>query len=415
MAVLDILKELCARDQDAIEHWLQQQRAISAPLVYNSVDLRHARFKLAPVDTNCFPAGFLHLSENARRRASQHLRDYILSRWPQAKRALLVPENHTRNLPYLENLATLQSIALEAGFEAVIGTMQEGDGALELERINGERQTQYRLEKTHGQLRTLQGFEADVILLNNDLTSGLPEYLNDISQPILPSPQLGWWQRRKSHHFREYAKLAGSFAEHFKLDKWLISAEYRHVDALDFKEQSGLDALAHMVEQVLTHTRAKYEQYGITQAPYAYIKAESGTYGMGIMTVQSPDEVFEMNKKARNKMQVIKEGMQVREVMVQEGVPTVDVIQQSPAEPMMYLVDGVPVGGIWRYNPERTAENNLNATGMAFTGMCDEREEDCSREVMQECQFRSFGLISTLAALAAAREEFGESSLRACA
>ena len=161
------------------------------------------------------------------------------------------------------------------------------------------------------------------------------------------------------------------------------------------------------VEKVLHKIRTHYERYGITDEPYVYVKSDSGTYGMGIMTVKSGEEILEINKKIRNKMNVIKEGVQSTEVIIQEGIPTVDRIEAAPAEPMMYLVDGHAVGGAYRVNDARDAQNNLNATGMRFVGMCDEGE--AGKVAMRECTFGALGLIAELASLAAQREEYGES------
>ena len=41
------------------------------------------------------------------------------------------------------------------------------------------------------------------------------------------------------------------------------------------------------------------------------VKADAGTYGMGIMTARSPDDVRGLNRKQRNKMSVVKEGLEV--------------------------------------------------------------------------------------------------------
>jgi glutamate--cysteine ligase len=41
------------------------------------------------------------------------------------------------------------------------------------------------------------------------------------------------------------------------------------------------------------------------------VKADAGTYGMGVMTVKDASEVTGLNRKQRNKMSVIKEGMNV--------------------------------------------------------------------------------------------------------
>ena len=37
---------------------------------------------------------------------------------------------------------------------------------------------------------------------------------------------------------------------------------------------------------MLDDIRAKYKEYGITQQPFVIVKADAGTYGMGIMTVK---------------------------------------------------------------------------------------------------------------------------------
>jgi glutamate--cysteine ligase len=176
---------------------------------------------------------------------------------------------------------------------------------------------------------------------------------------------------------------------------------------VDFKERTNLIRVAKSVDKVIEQTRAKYAQYGISEQPYVYVKADSGTYGMGIMTVRSGEEMFELNKKERNKMQVIKEGMVNSEVIIQEGIPTIDRVEGKPAEPMVYMIDGLPIGGMYRVNANRDGLGNLNAAGMEFVGMCDEAESaDVNRKSVKECDFRAYGLVAAIAALASARENY---------
>ena len=49
-------------EQTRIEAWFRQQWQLTPAPFYASVDLRNAGFKLAPVDTNLFPAGFNNLN-----------------------------------------------------------------------------------------------------------------------------------------------------------------------------------------------------------------------------------------------------------------------------------------------------------------------------------------------------------------
>ena len=144
---------------------------------------------------------------------------------------------------------------------------------------------------------------------------------------------------------------------------------------VNFGEKQGLECVAMGVEKVLHKIRTHYARYGITSEPYVYVKSDSGTYGMGIMTVKSGDEMLEINKKIRNKMNAIKEGVQSTEVIIQEGVPTADAVEGSPAEPMLYLVwtatqSAAPLP---RECGTRCAEQSQCHGHALSVGMCDER------------------------------------------
>ncbi|HHB92201.1 MAG TPA: glutamate--cysteine ligase, partial [Thioploca sp.] len=59
---LEHLEKHLLSKQAEIEYWLRNQwQNIQIPF-YASVDLRNAGFKLAPIDTNLFPAGFNNLN-----------------------------------------------------------------------------------------------------------------------------------------------------------------------------------------------------------------------------------------------------------------------------------------------------------------------------------------------------------------
>jgi glutamate--cysteine ligase len=403
-----LLEALLSQRGEDVTRWFEKLRARAGVPFYSSVDLRHAGFKLAPVDTNLFPAGFNHLSAAARARAVMRIRARLQG--GNISRVLIIPENHTRNQGYLDNLHALETLLMEAGAQVQIGSLIAPQGQpIHLASSSGAAIIEQPLTRAQNTLMSGDGFAPELILLNNDLTSGLPEILRGVTQKIEPRPSLGWHRRRKSIHFDAYDKLAQEFAQMFDLDPWLITTESHKCGRIDFGSRQGLDCVAVGVEKVLHRVRVHYRHYGIAAEPYVFIKSDSGTYGMGIMTAYSGDEVIEMNKKTRNKMDVIKEGTQSTEVLIQEGVPTIDRVEGAPAEPMLYLVDGYAVGGAYRVNRERDAEGNLNATGMFFAGMCDASETaDTEKVAVSPCSFGAFGLISALASLAVPQEEYGE-------
>ena len=65
-------------------------------------------------------------------------------------------------------------------------------------------------------------FDPCVVLLNNDLSAGVPDVLRDIDQPIAPSLAAGWYNRRKSQHFTAYANVALEFGALLDIDPWLL-------------------------------------------------------------------------------------------------------------------------------------------------------------------------------------------------
>ena len=92
--------------------------------------------------------------------------------------------------------------------------------------------------------------------------------------------------------------------------------------------------------------RAKYEEYGVKDEPFVIVNADAGTYGMGVMTVRDAKELDEVNRRTRNKMDVVKDGQQVTEVIIQEGVPTYERVNEAVADSVDVLIKSwLPIGG----------------------------------------------------------------------
>lgn len=401
--IIQKLDTILSENPDAIETWFAQEFEKTPPSFYSSVDLRHSGHKIAPVDTNLFPAGFNNLNAEAAARAAEQAKQYLHAYYPNAKNILILPESHTRNLFYLDNIASLQRILEQAGAKVVIGFLDTSEPSFTFTSASGAPVHFESLKREGNTLATVQGFVPDIILLNNDLTTGIPDILQNLTQPAIPSPERGWHQRKKSNHFTAYNTLTRQFAEKFGFDPWLISTIFHQCGTIDFKEKKGVECVALAVDKVLHQLRQKYEEYGITDTPYVFIKAERGTYGMGIMTATSGEELFSMNKKIRKKMETVKGGTINNEVIIQEGIPTIDMVRGHVAEPFIYLIGSEPVGCIYRINQTRDAYDNLNAAGMTFEqNICEEVTPQKNNE--KPCKRMVFSLVSRLAALAAVRE-----------
>lgn len=393
----------------AIEKWFRDQWHEHTPPFYCSVDLRNAGFKLAPVDTNLFPGGFNNLPPESLPLAVQAAMTAIDKICPDARNLLLIPENHTRNQFYLQNVAQLANILGRTGLNVRIGSLLPDIVApTTLELANGATLTLEPLVRSRGRLM-LKDFDPCAVLLNNDLSAGVPEILRDLElQYVLPPLQAGWHARRKSQHFAAYDHVVNEFAAFIGLDPWLINPQFGWCGQVNFHERSGEECLAAQVDLLLSRMREKYREYGVTDQPFVVVKADAGTYGMGVMTVRDASEVTGLNRKQRNKMSVIKEGMEVTEVIIQEGVHTVETVDEGTAEPVVYMIDRYVVGGFYRINTSRGRDENLNAPGMQFKPLAFEAPcsvPDCSMSPdAAPNRFFAYGVVARLALLAGSLE-----------
>jgi glutamate--cysteine ligase len=390
-----------------IEQWFRNKWNEQEIPFYASVDLRNAGFKLAPVDTNLFPAGFNNLNPEFTPLAVHAAMSAVETICPDTQRYLLIPENHTRNTFYLQNVVALRNILRKAGLAVRIGTLiPEIKEPTTLSLPSGDTLVLEPLQRVQNRVM-LDGFDPCAILLNNDLSGGIPEVLKGVEQVVMPPLYAGWTTRRKSQHFNCYDRVAEEFAQLIGIDPWLINPYFAVCGKVNFSEKNGEDCLASYVSALLPDIAAKYKEYGVKEDPFLIVKADRGTYGMGIMTVKSPDDVRDLNRKQRNKMAVVKEGLEVHEVMIQEGVYSFETINEAVAEPVVYMIGHFVVGGFYRVHTGRRVDENLNAPGMQFVPLAFETPcttPDCDDPDAPPNRFYTYGVVARLALLAASLE-----------
>lgn len=391
-----------------IEHWLRNKWLEYTVPFYCSVDLRNSGFKLAPVDTNLFPGGFNNLDPEFIPLCVQTVMTAVEKICPDAHSILLIPENHTRNIFYLQNVATIQSILQHAGLSVRIGSLlPEIKTATDFNLPNGQSIKLEPVFRKNNQL-SVKDFEPCAVLLNNDLSNGIPEIMQDLDQTIIPPLRAGWATRRKSEHFKAYNRIAEEFAHLIGIDPWLINPYFTSCGKINFREKKGEDCVVNSSNKILACIKEKYREYNVKEDPFVIVKADSGTYGMGIMTVKDGADVYHLNRKQRNKMAVVKEGLTVSNVLVQEGVYSFENINQAVAEPVIYMIDHYVVGGFYRVHTGRGIDENLNAPGMHFVPLSF--EPDCllpsvtGHQGLMYNRFYAYGVVARLALLAAALE-----------
>ena len=394
----------------AIERWFRLEWMEHTPPFYTSVDVRNSGFKLAPVDTNLFPSGWNNLTPEMLPLAVQAAMAAIEKICPEARNLLVVPENHTHNTFYLSNLLQLKRIFHQAGLNVRFGSLNpEIKEPTNFNVPNGEVISIEPLIRSDTRLG-LKDFDPCTILLNNDLSAGIPGMLEDLhEQFLLPPLHAAWSVRRKSRHFQAYEEVAKRFGKLLGMDPWLINPLYAKCGEVDFAAGVGMDSLSSNVDALLTKIRRKYKEYGINEKPFVIVKADNGNCGMGIMTVRDVKDLDLQNIKSQ-------EGLTLTEVIVQEGVLTNERVNDAVAEPVVYMMDRFVVGGFYRVHAERAVDESLSAPGASFVPLAfadSSRLPQPGRKPGSSSpnRFYMYGVIARLAMLAGSYELEGTDPL----
>lgn len=388
-----------------LNSWFNRQTENVLIPLYTSVDVRVSNNKIVPVDTNVFPAGFNNLSELFKSRASKLFKDYFKRKYPRAENILIVPELHTRNFHYWENILVLRSILENIGYKVDVGIVSDefNRDQMSFKASNGKEIGVHKVMKKGHKVFT-SNIKPDLLLINNDFSERCPKILRDIVQPVEPPVEIGWHTRKKSLHFEFYNKLASKVAEMIGIDPWTITIETTSLKGINFDVREDREKVAAVADSVLDRMRDDYGARRIDHEPYLFVKSDSGTYGMAVMNVSSGDEIRTLNSDKRKRMRINKGGNPVRNIVIQEGVPTALRLESDiTAEPVFYLVEAKVAGGFLRLNEGKNEFENLNTRGMKFAQMCCLDDHPAKADEKLLCG-PTYELVSCIASLAAGYE-----------
>jgi glutamate--cysteine ligase len=389
----DLDNFVCQHWDEINEYIESKKKDLSIPF-YSSVDIRESKFKYAPVDHNMYPAGFNNLCSVDHKEATRVTGVTLKKLNPDAKLIGIFPESHTKNLMYLDHLATLSQIIQDAGYTVRLLSFDptlfpDNNECLGLTSHSGAPLTICKASIKDGKI-LVNSEVMDVIICNNDQSNPWPVDWNTVTTLISPTPKIGWFRRQKNIHFSYYKKVADEFCAHFGINPDLIQAKFKSVEDVDFENKDGLEKLGAAVDGLLAELKPDSK---------VFVKASQGTYGMGISVVSTGEEIINMNRKTRNKMDVGKNSIKFTSLLVQEGVETIIKYDDMPAEITIYLIDGNSIGGFMRINGEKDSLGNLNSRGMVFRKLCmGEIVESAEDHKNKEAVYSLIARLSTIAA-----------------
>ena len=362
--------------REELRHWFATKRAeIPIPL-YGSVDVRDSGFKVSVVDANQFPAGFNNVSADDIIGLSNLTREHIERMHPNTTNVHIYPESHTRNAGYVENLITLKKILSTAGYTVTVGSPNLGAYG-SLDGLTAPLALDYCTADSEDNLIVEGMGKPDLVILNNDLTSGMLPGLGIAT--VSPPPQMGWHQRRKSDHFTALQPYCEEVSKLLGIDSWLLLPLWFVSEDKCLEEDECLEKLVVDIDHCLSIIQEKYDEYGIDEQPHVFVKNDRGTYGLGILTITSGDQLMNLSKRKLHKLTYGKGGAMAENFLIQEGIPTALQWQGSPLEPVVYLVDGEAASWFYRINTKKDKYTNLNSPSAQFINQ-DEllaRGDDC--------------------------------------
>jgi glutamate--cysteine ligase len=369
--VQDIVHKKIVQHLPKVEDWFRSKRVGHAFPLYTSVDVRDSSHKVVSVDANIFPGGFNNICNIDKENIPPIVQNYLDGHYgPSFKSILLLGEEHTGNTFYWENVKTLLSMLSASGRDVRVGVPRQFAEPVEVPTASGQTVKVFSAKRENGSILLADGFKPDLIISNNDFSDSYREWSEGLTTPINPPRGLGWHQRKKSDHFEFYNQLAGEFAQLIDVDPWIFKVRTERFSGFDITDDASQEKLADEVDRVLAEIAKDYEKRKIDESPFVFIKNNSGTYGMGVMSVKSGDEIRSWNSKTKKKMKVSKGGHEIAEVIIQEGVRSSVRSGEDTAEPTIYIVGCELIGGFLRTHHEKGPEENLNSPGAVFKRLC---------------------------------------------
>ncbi len=354
MSILNYTDPIIAKNLNKIDEWIKKKKEISKPPFYTSTDIRVSENKVVAVDTNIFPAGFNNLSNYFLKKSAKNIKMYIEKLNLPVERILIIPELHTRNPFYWDNIIAIKKMFEIAGILSDVGLIVD-DGTnfmIEFDSSSDLKVKAATVDKSNNKV-FINDFMPDLILINNDFSTHFPNILKDIDQPVIPPVEVGWHSRRKNIHFDFYNSLVDEFCKIFNMDSNIFQLKTELIKNINVEEYDDRLKVANLINDL--KSRIGSEQN-------IFIKSNSGTYGMSVMQVNEGSQFVNLNRSGKKKMKVSKGGKLLSDLIVQEGVDSIF----GKKEPVYYLIDCEVSGAFYRVNDNKSSRDNLNTRGMYF-------------------------------------------------
>ena len=168
-------------------------------------------------------------------------------------------------------------------------------------------------------------------------------------------------------HFDHLRPLVEEVSGIIGIEPWYLICDSFVSEKKCLEKETCRVKLAEEVDEFIALLSERYRALGLVRDPVVYVKNNRGTYGLGIMTVTSGEQLLNLSNRKMKKLMYGKGTSDVEDFLIQEGVPTLMKTKEGfPVEPVVYLVDGDASSWFYRVNAKRDDIGNLNSPSAQF-------------------------------------------------
>ena len=132
----------------------------------------------------------------------------------------------------------------------------------------------------------------------------------------------------------------------------------------DVNSSENIQLLKTQSQKMLTQLKEKSVQK-TKDRPYLFLKNNSGTYGLGITTIDCAEDLDSFTYKNRKRMKATKGNSGIKELILQEGIPTV-LGDEENVEPVIYMVGAELTGGFLRGHSKKRFSGEFKQPGVCL-------------------------------------------------
>lgn len=351
-----------------ISAWFERhQKRIPSPFL-SSVVIKDSGFKLSLSHTNAFPIGLNHLSKSDLNKAPNLIKKYFKQYHPSVeriKKVLVLVSTKNLNPFYYEHIATLTQILKKSSLKFELGTLEPLDKPFKMKTPSQKTVTIYTALIENNMLK-LGDFIPDFILVMDPFSLELSAKLAQISQPMSPPQRILTKFMKKSDYLHAANTLTQDFAQMIGIDPWLFSTQFHVESRVNIEERHGIEKVASVTQDILQSVGQKYDQYHVQSSPSVLISNNTGSFGMGMLSIKSTKELSELYYKKKTKKSATKSQSVMNDVLVEEAVPTRPLFKKYDGETVIYLIGGEILGGYIKTYSEKITNNMISTRNALF-------------------------------------------------